>query len=134
MKKTFLLTVLISFMVCGTALAIDALADNAVTAGPGRSIYGGVDAADAVSGSAILLGRMSKGVNFVGDVDADDTDGDGALGSGYAIATKHEIGSKQYGTAHDSTAIFFKDVGDTALGAIGGEDKEIFVTNSWTAM
>jgi hypothetical protein len=105
-----------------------ALGDNEPTAGGGYSIYGGVNAADATGASAVLLGKMSKGVYFVGNVDA------ATPGLGYAIATKHISGSKQYGTAHDSTAIYFLDVGTAALGALSAETNAAFTTNSWTAM
>ena len=129
MKKIFLLTSLVLLMACGNALAIDALADNTPTANDGLSIYGGVDAADAVGAGAVLLGKMSKGVKFVGNVDAVND------GLGYAIATKHDSGSKQYGTAHDSTSIFFLDVGTAALAAlVDKEDATAFTSASWTAM
>ena len=130
MKKIFLLTVLICLMVCGNALAIDALADNTPTDGDGYSIYGGVDAADAVGAGAVLLGKMSKGVYFVGNVDDEDPKGEG-----YAVATKHLSGTKQYGTAHDSTSIFFLDVGTAPLAALADfESREAFTSASWTAM
>jgi hypothetical protein len=131
MKKIFALTILVAFLTCGVSLAATptALTDNTVTGTPGLSIYGGVDAADAASDSAVLLGKMSKGVFFVGNVDTAVP-----LGQGYAIATKHSSGSKQYGTAHDSTAIYFLDVGTTALGSLSAEDNTAFTANSWTAM
>lgn len=132
MKKIFALTMLVSFLGCGTVLAAPAaLGDNTVTAGDGYSIFGGVDAADAATDSAVLIGKMSKGVFFVGNVDADAT---GGMGQGYAIATKHSSGSKQYGTAHDSTAIYFIDVGTAALDTLTDEDTTAFTENSWTAM
>ena len=130
MKKIFAFTILVSFLSCGVALAApSALGDNTVTSGDGYSIYGGVNASDAASDSAVLLGKMSKGVYFVGNVAAT-----APLGIGYAIATKHLSGSKQYGTAHDSTAIYFLDVGTAALGTLSAEDTTAFTANSWTAM
>jgi hypothetical protein len=130
MKKIFALMILVSFLTCGVSLAAPtALNDNTVTTDSGWSIWGGVDGADAASDSAVLLGKMSKGVFFVGNVDTAVP-----LGQGYAIATKHGSGSKQYGTAHDSTAIYFLDVGTTDLGTLSDEDNKAFVDNSWTAM
>ena len=65
MKKSFALTVMIALLTCGSALAIDQLGDATVTSVGGCSIYGGVNATDATSASAVLLGKMSKGVYVI---------------------------------------------------------------------
>jgi hypothetical protein len=129
MKKILALTIVISLFICGTSFAaLTALGDDAVTAVAGSSIYGGVDAADAIGAGKVLLGKMSKGVYFVGALDT-------AVPNGqtYAIATKHGSGSKAYGSASDSTAISFKDTGSAALGTLGDNDSGAFAAG-WTTM
>lgn len=127
MKKLVILIIIAVAMTSGSAFAaISQLGDNAVTAATGSSIYGGVDDADAISASKVLLGKMSKGVHFVGNLETT------ALVS-FAAATKHTSGSKVYGTASDSTAIYFKDVGTVALGTLDQPNNGAFGA-TWTAM
>jgi len=129
MKKIFALAVVFSLFFCSTSFAtISALGNNTVTAEPGSTIYGGVDAADAIGSGKVLLGKMSKGVHFVANLDST-----APLGQTYALSTKHISGSKAYGTASDSTAIYFKDTGDAALGTLSAEDNGAFGA-AWTSM
>ena len=129
MKKIFALTIVVSLFFCGTSFAaLSALADDTPTDGSGYMIYGGVNAADAIGVGKVLLGKMSKGVFFVGALDTTAPNG-----QTYAIATKHGSGSKAYGTASDSTAIKFQDIGDTALGSLGANDSSAFA-DTWTTM
>lgn len=124
MKKIVVLSMLFLLAISGSAFAA-ALAAGADSA-EGLSIFGGVDAADAAATSSVLLGKLSKGVIFQHNSEV----------TGYAIITKHTSGTKLYGTAHDSTAIRFKDVG---VGAATGESLSTagvgaFADGGWTTM
>jgi len=123
MKKIVILTVLALFAAAPAFAGIQALATGAVTAQEGSSIYGGVDAADALATTHVLIGKMSKGVKFTS----------GYTSIAYAIATKHTSGSKEYGTSYDSTAIKFRDVGLAGLAAVSGTTEAAFGTG-WTTM
>ena len=129
MKKILALMVVMGLFFCGTSFAaITSLANNTVTAESGSSIFGGVDAADAIGAGKVLLGKMSKGVHFVANLDVAAPNG-----QSYALSTKHVSGSKAYGTASDSTAIYFVDTGDAALGTLGANTNSAFGA-SWTSM
>ena len=129
MKKIFTLAVVFSLFFCSTSFAdLTALGNNTVTTDPGSTIFGGVDSDDAIGSGKVLLGKMSKGVNFVANLDSTEP-----LGQTYALSTKHISGSKAYGTASNSTAIYFKDTGDAALGTLSAEDNDAFGT-AWTSM
>lgn len=54
--------------------------------------------------ASLLICKASKGVKL--GVQFDNTNG-----TGYAVDSYHTSGTKMYGTAYDSTALFFKDVG-----------------------
>lgn len=123
MKKILMLATLFTFVFAGSSFAaLTSLAVNTAS-GSGYQIYGGVDAADATSTSAVLLGKMSKGVSFTHNSNA----------GGYAAATKHSSGSKVYGTAHDSTAIYFQDVGTGAIPELSAVGNSSF-GDAWTSM
>jgi hypothetical protein len=129
MKKILALTIVFSLFICGTSFAaLTGLADDTVTEVAGSSIYGGVDDDDAIGDGKVLLGKMSKGVFFVGALDTTAPNG-----QSYAIATKHGSGSKAYGSASDSTAISFKDTGDAVLGTLGENTSAAFAAG-WTTM
>jgi hypothetical protein len=123
MKKIFLLLTVLIFAVSSSCFAA-ALAVNTITPTSGLQVYGGVDATDAGGTTSVLLGKMSKGVNFRCNYST----------IGYAAATKHGNGTKAYGSAYDSTAIFFQDVGLTGtipdLSSVGNGS----FGAAWTAM
>ena len=126
MKKILVLTALIMFAVSGSVFAAS-LANDAVAAA-GLQIFGGVDAADAAAASSVLLGKTSKGVKFRGYLIS--------TGVGFSNATYHGSGSKTYGTAHNSTAIYFKDIGVGAADdtwTLGTPSNAAFGP-AWTAM
>ena len=129
MKKILALALLLTFAVCNVSFADGTgLAADAITTNTGSMIYGGNDAADAARSDAVLLGKMSKGVHFRCNFDATD-------GLGYAAATKHTSGSKAYGTAHDSTAIYFQDIGTADIPSVTSTTpgNDAFGT-AWTTM
>ncbi|MDG5469513.1 hypothetical protein P9J64_14375 [Deltaproteobacteria bacterium IMCC39524] len=127
MKKIVFLTMVMILAVSGYAFADGAaLASNTVTTTDGMQIYGGVDAADAARTNGVLLGKMSKGVSFRSAY----------LVGGFSAATYHMSGSKSYGTAHNSTAIFFQDIGDQAAAgawSLSSADNGAF-GDAWTSM
>lgn len=79
----------------------------------------------ADSPAATTIAKTSKGVMI----------GVNFAGTGYSINTYHQNGTKQFGTAYDSTAIYFKDVGTAAAFAAPASSvgAEAFGTG-WTAM
>jgi uncharacterized protein YcnI len=124
MKKIVTLSMLFLMALSGQAFA-EALADDTATTTDGLQIYGGVDAADAAANTSVLLGKMSKGVNFKHN----------SATTGFAAATKHISGSKTYGTAHNSTAIYFQDVGTGgAIPALSDANNDSFGGGGWTTM
>jgi hypothetical protein len=128
MKKIVFLAIVMMIAVSGYAFADGtALNANTKTAKDGSLIYGGVDATDAARANGVLLGKMSKGVNFRAVPNI----------SGFSAATYHFNGSKAYGTAHNSTAIYFQDVGTNAAdGAwtLGTAWDNSAFGAAWTAM
>ena len=58
-------------------------------------------------------------------------------GTGYALTTYHSRGTKMYGTAYDSTALFFLDIGvDGDFVAPASSDSQIAFEDpgTWTKM
>lgn len=99
MKKILVLCVLMSMAFAGTAFAADAgTALLAAAADAGKELT-----ANAPVGATI--GKTSKGVRV----------GVQFQSTAYALSTVHVNGSKYYGTAFDSTAIFV----NTPVGDIG---------------
>ena len=122
MKKIVMLIALFTFGVAGSASA-GALASGSVTTTDGLSIYGGLNAGVAAGATAVLVGKTSKGVKA----------GVNYTSTGYAINTKHNSGSKAFGTAHDSTAIYTTELAvGAALSAPSAADNTSFA--SWTPM
>jgi len=125
MKKAIVLTLLmLSF--AGSAFAA-ALATNVATTA-GLSVFGGVDATAAGAASSPLV-KFSTGVqglcNFVT-----------ATHVSYAIVTKHNTGNKYFGTANDSTSIYwFQSITGVLLPATAGSvaGNSNFATAGWTA-
>ena len=89
MKKIILLTVLVSFVIAGSAMATSeiAAADN-----DGATL-------SATAPASSVIGKCSTGVRIGVTYDATN-------GSGYSMITTHKSGSKYYGSAFDSTSIF----------------------------
>ena len=122
MKKIIMLIALITFAAAGSVSAA-ALASGSVTSTDGLSIYGGLDATVAASATAVLIGKTSKGVKA----------GVNYTETTYAINAKHNSGSKAFGTAQDSTAIYTTELAVNAtLSAPSAADTTSFAT--WTAM
>lgn len=128
MKKILALALLFTFAACNVSFAAGtALPTNTITTNTGSQIYGGINQADADRDDAVLLGKMSKGVHFRCAFD-------GTAGLGYSAATKHNSGSKAYGTAHDSTAIYFQDIGTAGIPSLSAASNQAFDGTAWTTM
>jgi hypothetical protein len=100
MKKIIILT-LVALSFSSSAFAA-ALARHTVTPDPGTAIYGGTTAPEA-AGATNPLVRFSTGVYGVVNFTAANN-----LSTSYALFTKHFKGSKIFGTANDSTNIYWK--------------------------
>jgi len=119
MKKLILL-IIIALSFSSTAFATDA-AISGVSDDDGQTLYGATPA-------NLDLAKSSKGVRFGWSTGA----------TGYAVATYHESGTKYYGTAYDSTALYFKDVGTvttfTDLAPSDSSSDVAFPDGEWTQM
>jgi hypothetical protein len=122
MKKIIALSACVILLTSGLANAA-ALATGAKTPTDGLSVYGDITAAAAAAGTSTLIGKLSKGVYL----------GAAYTSATYALTTKHNSGTTQYGTASDATAIYKQEVGTTALTAPGAATYSAFDTG-WTAM
>lgn len=128
MKKIIALTALMIAVSSAAYAAGTALASGAtLTTGNGEVIHGGADATAAAADAAPVLGRLSKGVHLGVNYQTD------AALNGYALHTKHNTGSKQYGTAFDSTAIFSME-SSSAVTAPSAASATTFSATGWTAM
>lgn len=123
MKKIIALTSCVMLLSCGLAAATELSTTGGNVSGEGNQIYGGISQADGAGTTATLIGKLSKGVKL----------GAYYTNLGYALTTKHTSGNTQYGTAHDATAIYKQDVGQTPLTAPTAVGNQAFQTN-WTAM
>jgi hypothetical protein len=113
MKKTLLMTALL-LAASTSAFAVTSLTNGGV-AGSGATIYGSATATNPVV-------KLSTGV--FGSV-AYNT-------SAYSIYTKHSKGSKIFGTANDSTSIYWKAVAAGDLATQGTTSGNIAFDSSWT--
>jgi hypothetical protein len=121
MKKSLIVTTLLlafasSAFAAGTDMASGSLA------GEGAAIYGGSDTTVAAAATTPIV-KLSTGVNGVAYYNT----------VAYAISTKHSKGSKVFGTANDSTSIFWKASPAAAmLAADGGSTSGNANFNGWT--
>ena len=118
MKKTLIVAlVLASCLISANAFAVTALASGNVSATGGLELV-------ATTPAAATIARMSTNV----------TVGATYSSTGYAIDTYHLSGTKAYGSAYDSTALYFQDlgVGATLTAPSSSLCSEAFV--SWTKM
>lgn len=100
MKKLLVLTlILLSFSSSAFAAA---LASHTLPSDAGLGIYGGTTAAEAAAATNPLV-RFSTGVWGIVNFAAANN-----LSTSYAIFTKHYKGSKIFGTANDSTNVYWK--------------------------
>ena len=122
MKKIVAITALL-ILVAGNSCFAAALASGAVTPTDALTIYGGSSATVAASNTAVTIGKTSKGVRV----------GATFNNAGYSLNTKHDSGTKAFGTAHDATALYTTEVGTGALSAAPSAIGFTAFAN-WTAM
>ncbi|HJV65233.1 MAG TPA: hypothetical protein VJ550_05845 [Geomonas sp.] len=104
------------------SMVADLTSTSAVT---GATLYG--DTATTATTSSVLIGKTSTGVALAGNT----------ASNGYALATQHKSGNRAFGTAYDSTSVYYKDV--TAVGTavkqtISTTDSTEFTGAGWTSM
>lgn len=118
MKKLIILIVL-SLCFSSQAFAVTA------TAASGVGTVGG-ETLKATAPASLDIGRASKGVVF----------GWNTAATGYSIDTYHLSGTKFYGTAYDSTALYFYDAGSNATLTAPSSSvaEEAFPSGTWTTM
>jgi hypothetical protein len=116
MKKYFVLLIALFALTAGNAFAGATLAktDNPTTGG-------GTLEADAPASQ--VISKMSKGVWVTANTNL----------LGYAIFTTHLNGSKAYGSAHDSTAIYTQEISPADIAAPTNYGQVEFTT-LWTAL
>lgn len=128
--KNILALTLILLSIAGSAFAADISSNGLIgsTGVGGFAVYGGVDATAAGAATNPLV-RMSTGVQGVVNFDA-------TTHTSYAIGTKHVSGSKYFGTANDSTNVYWLQSakGDLDPATFGtGVDNSNFAGGGWTA-
>lgn len=100
MKKIITLA-LVALSFSSSAFAA-ALATHTITTAAGQAVFGGTTAAEATNASNPLV-RFSTGVYGIVNFVANNN-----LSSSYALFSKHYKGSKIFGTANDSTNIYWQ--------------------------
>lgn len=120
MKKYILLTIVFFALTVGPAMATELAA---TTTGDGAN---GGETLAATTPAAGDIAKMSKGVRLAANYD----------GQGYAMVTKHNNGTKQYGSADDSTAIFSEVVDKTAAPETPDAASNTFFSggDGWTSL
>jgi hypothetical protein len=131
MKKILVSTsLLLSFAASSYAAT---LATHTPTTTGGMSVFGGNSAAAATAATTPLV-KFSTGVRGLVNF----TVPSAGSSPGYVVATKHSTGSKVFGTANDSTAIYWKQSPAADLSAndvvAGTSNAAVFATQAgWTA-
>jgi hypothetical protein len=120
MKKLILLTA-IALMIVTPAFAAKVVKTTAAAAGVSSA---GGETMAAVTPAQLDIGRSSKGVLYGWQTST----------TGYAIDTYHTQGTKFYGTAYDSTALYFKDMGVSATFVQPTSSVAADAFSGWTAM
>ena len=134
MKKVLALTLLSLSFASSYAFAATEITTGNVPAAAAISIYGGNSLANATAAQYPLIKLSAKVSAVINWEQAAQAQG---LSTGYSIGTKHIDGSKIFGTAWNSTTIYFKqDASGTALtGTKFGSDtgNANFIVDGWTA-
>lgn len=122
MKKfTIILLVVGLCLLSGNAFAEDLAPAGAVSTIKGGNLTGGVG-----TDTSINIAKMSTNV-VIGVMYNSDA---------YALSTYHTSGTKAYGTAFDSTALFWKElgVGGTLTAPASSNNEDAFTGEGWTKM
>lgn len=97
MKKNIAIAVIIMSLTSSAYAANTAGPTSGNLTNAGAAIYGGLTQ-DIANAATSPMGKLSSGVTAILNFDA----------TSYAITTKHIKGSKIFGTAADSTNMYFK--------------------------
>jgi len=129
MKKVLILAAIMLFC-AASAFAGGSVDLDLTKAGTGLTLYGSASASGGAAGGA-AIGRTSTGVGVAVFVDT-------VSGNGYALATQHMSGTKAFGTAYDSTALFVT-IGDVEPGTVAFTGGALSATDttdftSWKTM
>jgi hypothetical protein len=122
MKRTLLLSLLLVAFAATVQAA--QLANNDVNT-DGTSLFGGVNQTAAEASPTPII-KFSTKVNGLIN----------GTTSGYMIMTKHQTGSKAFGTASDSTSIFWRQEAAAKLVntySISTSSSNFTAANAWTA-
>lgn len=126
MKKSIIFTLLLTAF-AASAYAANGSAEitNKTVSANAAQIFGGIDVASAQNATTPLI-KLSNGVKAL--VNATTTE--------YLIMTKHSSGSKTFGTAGDTTSIFWTQEAKGDLvntKAIATNASNFTAANKWTA-
>jgi hypothetical protein len=125
MKKIIALTVLMLLFAGSAFAAGNAMTTGSTVAVAGSAIYGG-DTPTAAGDAKNPMVKLSSGVTGFANFDS----------TGYSIFTKHQKGTKIFGTPHDSTRMYYKQVtvatvlSGTSCGSSSGEAN---FSSGWTS-
>ena len=116
MKKYILMTIALFALTASPAMAtaLDAV---------GADDPGGATLA-ATAPAAGDIAKLSKGVQLATEYDA----------QGYAMVTKHNNGTKQFGSADDSTALYSEVVDKATFPEKPSSASNAFFDTGWTSM
>ena len=119
MKKIIIILAL--SLMASQAFANGTATGTLSTSTTGLSAWGGILAASCTT----LIGKTSTGVGLGWSVGP----------NGYSLVTQHKSGSRAFGTAYNSTSIFYADVTNvgTAVSTPTLSDQTAFNTG-WTSM
>ena len=124
MKKLITLLAIALLALSSSNAFATAAATSGVSNTDAQTLFGGAPA-------DLDIAKSSTGVYF----------GWATGSTGYAVTTYHSSGTKFYGTAYDSTALYFDDVGTVATTALAtslvpsdSASANAFPSTSWTEM
>jgi len=117
MKKYIVISLASMLLFAGTAFGAASITPAA--ADGGKTLHG---AAASVGATSAAIGKLSTGVYLGAQVTA----------GGYAIITMHKSGSKAFGSAHDSTAVYYNVTIPTA--APTNADSSSISGAGWTVL
>ena len=125
MKKIFIMTAILMLLASGSAFAdtLDLAANTIGGSTGGKELTGETAAGNGEQ----AISRMSTNVVITAQYNT----------LGYIINTYHTTGNKAYSSGYDSTALFWKNVGDNATletPTTSVSDDYLNATNLWNKM
>ncbi|GAC1447298.1 MAG: hypothetical protein PVSMB11_08600 [Desulfuromonadaceae bacterium] len=122
--KKIIIIVAFSLFAAGQAFAAGATGTMSL-ATTGKALYGDKTTATV---NTTLIGKTSTGVGL----------GVSSGPVGYAMLSQHKSGTREFGTAYNSTSVFYVDIAAANIGTPfltvpGASDASVFATG-WTSM